>query len=211
MEFNLEDVKEYEGIIRLSFRDWTEFNKVNFINWIKNKNLIKELDKFMNIYYEDYLYNEELKEYLNIGFEIIYSYGDKKHPIREDFDAIIENEKIIFQKEHGIIGNITKIRTPDNNIKLSANSFYYEANYSLFNNQIFEIRQLFNASPTEIETLIRTKNLITPWTKSYDELFLTKKSNSKIEDTLLIISTLSDEIINALGYEKREGKIYSKN
>ncbi len=210
MNFDIKDIKEYEEIIGLNYKLWTHLHKINFIHWLQAKDYISKLDTFMNIYYdENYNYNQTLQEYLDLGFEIIYSKGDRNNPIRSDKESIIENEKIIFQKENGIIGNITKVRQ-NGKVEFSANNFYYEALCNLSKKDFYKIMEIYYPTPEEIKDLIHTKRITTPWSLPYDKISLTKKANATDQDTLDIIKTFDDSIINALGYEKKEGKIFYK-
>lgn len=210
MNLDIKDIKEYEEIIGLDYKLWTYLHKINFINWLKAKNYISKLDTFMNIYYdENYNYNQTLQEYLDLGFEIIYSKGDKENPIRSDKERVIENEKIIFQKENGIIGNITKVRQ-NGKVELSANNFYYETLCNLSKKDFYKIMETYNATPEDIKDLIHNRRITTPWSLPYDKISLTKRANATDQDTLDIINTFDEGTINALGYEKKEGKIYSK-
>ena len=175
MNLDIKDIKEYEEIIGLEYKLWTYLHKINFINLLKAKNYISKLDTFMNIYYdENYNYNQTLQEYLDLEFEIIYSKGDKENPIRSDKERVIENEKIIFQKENGIIGNITKVRQ-NGKVELSANNFYYEALCNLSKKDFYKIMETYNATPEDIKDLIHNIRITTPWSLPYDKISLTKK------------------------------------
>ena len=192
MNFDIKDIKEYEEIIGLNYKLWTHLHKINFIHWLNAKDYISKLDTFMNIYYdENYNYNQTLQEYLDLGFEIIYSKGDRNNPIRSDK------------------GNITKVRQ-NGKVELSANNFYYEALCNLSKKDFYKIMEIYYPTPEEIKDLIHTKRITTPWSLPYDKISLTKKANATDQDTLDIIKTFDDSIINALGYEKKEGKIFYK-
>lgn len=211
MEFDINLVNEYEARINLKYEEWTDEDKINFFIWLDYKKYIKKLDTYMNNQRdEEYNYKTALKKYLDLGFKEIYSQGSEECPLRDDLDTIFINEKIIYN-QNGIIGNIVKAKDFNGSIKLVPCNFYYEEKYyRLSNTPFFEIKEFYGPTPKDLKKIIDKGNLVTPWTHAFDEIHLTKKLHSMPKDTREIIATFDDDIINSLGYEKENGKIYSK-
>lgn len=215
MNFKIEEIEEYEKIIGLPYEKWTQKIKLDFFQWIQYKNKLEELDNYVKGTRDpDYFYNKELKEYLDMGFQILYSKGDKKNPIRDDIKDIIQNEKIIYHQDYGIIGNITKRENQEGKIRLEPFDFYYEIEVLDLGDtpaSRFEFRQKYNIRAEEIRAIIENYKLISPWNKTNEDLLLTRQLHGTPEKTKEIIATFAEEIINSLGYiKKKDGKIYSK-
>ena len=210
MEFKIEEIHEYEGKIKKLYQFWSEQEKISFLNWVYYRNEIKRLDRYMTLQENpDYEYNRELKKYLDIGCEVLYSKGDQENPIRDDLKEIIENEKIIYHKELGIIGNIVKIDDRNGKISLRPFDFYYELKESEV--PAYQLSQKVYGEIHEVKKIMDDYDLTTPWTKANEELLLTRQLNGTPKTTKEIIATFNGDIINALGYVKKDGKVYVKN
>lgn len=212
MEFKIEEIHEYEEKIKKLYQFWSEQEKINFLNWLYYRNAIESLDRYMTLQENpNDEYNTELKKYLDIGFEVLYSKGDQENPIRDDLKEIFENEKIIYHKELGIIGNIVKIDDRNGKISLRPFDFYYEIKESEEYIPIYRSSQTVNGEIDKVKKIMEDYNLNTPWTKANEELLLTRQLNGTPKTTKEIIATFNEDIISALGYVKKDGKVYVKH
>lgn len=211
MEFNIEKIKEYEKKYGVPYELWDNSMKIGFLQQLYYEEKIKALDNYVETQ-STYDYDKKLKEYLDLGFEVLYSRGDQNHPIRDDLEEIFQNEKIIYHRDTGVIGNIVKVDDRKGKISLRPFDFYYEIK-RLSNGKIatYESRQTGYGEIHEIKRIIEDYNLNTPWRKANDELLLTRQLHGTPATTREIISTFDEDVIDALGYQKAQtGKIYVK-
>jgi len=220
MKFNMKEIEEYEKIIKIPYYKWDNNIKLQFLNHQK----LKELDDY--VYTEgdqNFIYNQKLQEYLNMGFEVLYSNEDQPILTRNnaylgDNEVKLLNEKIIYHRTYGIIGNVSKIEDDTGNIDLKTFNFYCE--YMYLNPKDFpdfpyttkgtELREFPEISIEEIKELINSGELICPWTKTKNNLQLTRSMCMNYGNINKIMTTFDDDIIDALGYEKKDGTVYVK-
>lgn len=210
LNFNIKEIREYEEKIGLKYELWSEETKIDFFQWKQYKDQIKLLDQY--VINENPDYNKRLQEYLDLGFEVLYSKGDQNNPIRDDTEEIFQNEKILYHRNFGIIGNITKVDNRNGKIYLRPFDFYYEIKkLSQEKVPIYESRKTGYGQIHEVQRIMEDYNLNTPWVHANDDILLTRQLHGTSATTREIIATFDEDIINALGYEKRkDGKIYTK-